>query len=325
MSLNKFRKALFTVLSVVTISAAAILPNTTAVTAEAATTSTLTSYSHYLEEEQYNTTWIYPQNEFDAAYYAQQNPDLAAAFGIANPAALSDAEQTTLYNHYVSSGAAEHRKARMNRASIATPSTFDAQAYADHNPDLAAAYGNDTAKLLNHYLTVGCAEGRQGYFLDDKTTAKDKIFQVARSITNDSMTDRQKAEAVEHWLVDHVQYDRSNYYRGTIPEEDYAIEGPMLYGQAVCEGYSEAFCYFMKVLNIPCLIESSSSHAWNKVKLGDTWYYVDVTWADGYYTNGRTFFNSRYSFTTDGTFGGEPSHRMIREFGYHDMGLVIWG
>ncbi len=37
---------------------------------------------------------------------------------------------------------------------------FDAGYYAANNPDLAAAFGNNEEKLLNHYLTYGLPEGR---------------------------------------------------------------------------------------------------------------------------------------------------------------------
>lgn len=37
---------------------------------------------------------------------------------------------------------------------------FDAKYYFDNNADVAAAYGNNYNKLLNHYIAFGCAEGR---------------------------------------------------------------------------------------------------------------------------------------------------------------------
>lgn len=37
---------------------------------------------------------------------------------------------------------------------------FDAEYYYNTYPDVAAAFGNDSAKLLNHYVTFGMAEGR---------------------------------------------------------------------------------------------------------------------------------------------------------------------
>lgn len=39
---------------------------------------------------------------------------------------------------------------------------FDAAYYAERYPDLKAAFGTDEAALLNHFITCGMAEGRQG-------------------------------------------------------------------------------------------------------------------------------------------------------------------
>nr|WP_297704137.1 hypothetical protein [uncultured Butyrivibrio sp.] len=41
--------------------------------------------------------------------------------------------------------------------------TFDAEFYAEKYPDVKAAYGNDEAKLYEHYLSFGKAEGRLPY------------------------------------------------------------------------------------------------------------------------------------------------------------------
>lgn len=39
---------------------------------------------------------------------------------------------------------------------------FDATYYAEHYPDLKAAFGTDETALLNHFITCGMTEGRQG-------------------------------------------------------------------------------------------------------------------------------------------------------------------
>ena len=51
---------------------------------------------------------------------------------------------------------------------------------------------------------------------------------------------------------------------------------------AVCQGYSLAFQDLMNRLGISCELVSSNAinHAWNLVKLGKSWYHVDVTWND---------------------------------------------
>ncbi len=65
--------------------------------------------------------------------------------------------------------------------------------------------------------------------------------------------------------------------------------GALINGKAVCEGYTRSFKCVMDMLNIPCVIVQGYAsnegglepHAWNCVKLDDSWYGVDVTWNDG--------------------------------------------
>ena len=39
---------------------------------------------------------------------------------------------------------------------------FDAEYYLNKYPDLKAAFGNDYSAALNHFITFGIKEGRQG-------------------------------------------------------------------------------------------------------------------------------------------------------------------
>lgn len=98
---------------------------------------------------------------FDAAYYAQQNPDVVAAVG--NDAAALEA-------HYNTFGAAEGRAGNAqdagakggNAAATGIAAIFDAEYYAAHNPDVVAVIGNDPTALYMHFITIGVNEGRFG-------------------------------------------------------------------------------------------------------------------------------------------------------------------
>lgn len=49
--------------------------------------------------------------------------------------------------------------------------------------------------------------------------------------------------------------------------------------KGVCEAYSRAYSYLLKLVGVDskCINSSSLSHCWNMVKLGGKWYHVDVT------------------------------------------------
>jgi len=91
---------------------------------------------------------------FDPEFYAQQYPDVAAAVGTSPQA---------LYNHYILFGKAEGRAAYAGAGTttaVVIPADFNAAFYAEHNPDVVAALGNDPAVLYKHYVMFGKKEGR---------------------------------------------------------------------------------------------------------------------------------------------------------------------
>lgn len=93
---------------------------------------------------------------FDAEYYAQANPDVAAVLGT---------DANALYLHYVNFGKTEGRAATAPTAeavttAVQTTEEFDAEFYALANPDVAAALGTNPSALYQHYIQYGKAEGR---------------------------------------------------------------------------------------------------------------------------------------------------------------------
>ena len=79
---------------------------------------------------------------FDATYYYNAYPDVAAACGT---------DEEALFNHFVSFGVYEGRSAS---------AAFNPQAYRQRYTDLQEAFGNDMAAYCRHYVTFGRAEGR---------------------------------------------------------------------------------------------------------------------------------------------------------------------
>ena len=250
------------------------------------------------------------RDTMDYIRYADENPDLYASFGY---------DRDKLYEHYINSGEAEGRLAhclynRPDRQSIYmwgwNAENLDTERYARENPDVVAAIGTDPEALRTHFLEHGLLENRKGYGLPyeaDSAKAKGMIFDVAAQITNDSMTDREKIKAVHDWIVHHTNYDKENYDRGTIPDESGHIEGVMLKGIAVCNGYAETFDCFMYVLGIEHeMVDGwadgstpNGRHAWNRVLLDDTWLYVDCTWDDLSHQVGKDVIRYNYFLCTE--------------------------
>ena len=236
-------------------------------------------------------------DEFDADYYYLNNPDVASVLGN---------NKDALYMHYLNYGYAEGRKYRLDQKGL-SKIYFDTATYAATYPDLAAAYGNNSSALLNHYLTSGYAEGRSAFFTSPQRAAENQICNIYKQITNESMTDSEKVKAVHDWLCKNLSYG----YASQNPKDSYYLTGAILNNKAVCQGYADAFAYFMFVAGIKCDTISGTadggSHAWNKVLVDGIWYYIDVTWDDpiGNVNPGGIVASYDYYLTTDPTFGGD--------------------
>ena len=95
-------------------------------------------------------------------------------------------------------------------------------------------------------------------------------------------TDYEKMLAVHDYLVSHTVYTLPKSEKGrSLPHTAY---GCIVEGKAVCAGYSKAFKLLMKAFKIECGICSGIArkerHAWNYVRLGANYYWIDVTWDD---------------------------------------------
>lgn len=103
-------------------------------------------------------------------------------------------------------------------------------------------------------------------------------FQEIYSLLSENMSAYEKLKIVYAYLIDHIVYEEN--------EHDQNIAGAMWKGQAVCAGYARALQYFLERLGIDCIyvegdsFENAEGHAWNIVRIGEQYYYVDVTNGD---------------------------------------------
>lgn len=111
-----------------------------------------------------------------------------------------------------------------------------------------------------------------------------KVNKIMKDTITEDMTKYQKVKAIHDYIINHTVYDYENYSKNTLPEVSYTIEGVLLNGKAVCQGYAETFQLFMNLLGIENKLISGyangGGHAWNLVKFKDNWYHVDTTWDD---------------------------------------------
>ena len=89
-------------------------------------------------------------------------------------------------------------------------------------------------------------------------------------------SDYAKVKATHDYLI---RLNKYNYIKGGAFS--------CLYGrESACNGYAYSFYLIMQELGIPVTCDFGFNHVWNRVKLGDYWYNIDVTFDDTGYSDG---------------------------------------
>ncbi len=105
---------------------------------------------------------------------------------------------------------------------------------------------------------------------------------IVDTLITDDMTDVEKIKMIHDYLILTTTYDHVNISAGTASNSVYNTYGCIIGHRCVCQGYAYAFMDIMTYLGIDCVELSGGHHAWNAVKVGDYWYYIDLTWDDPY-------------------------------------------
>lgn len=110
-----------------------------------------------------------------------------------------------------------------------------------------------------------------------------QVESAAKKITNKlDQTDLFASLVTIHdELVNCTQYNNSGDKRTM------CAFGPLVYGEAICCGYAQAFCYMAQSIGIQCVDVNGKTtgnpnvyHEWNRLKLDGEWYNMDVTFDD---------------------------------------------
>lgn len=100
-------------------------------------------------------------------------------------------------------------------------------------------------------------------------------------------TEEEKVRAIHDTIAQNVEYDnaflnmsgaeQSAYETTAYTQSAYSVFCKDL---TVCAGYAQTFEMLCNGAGIDCITVTSAEHQWNKVRVNDSWYNVDVTWAD---------------------------------------------
>ena len=117
-------------------------------------------------------------------------------------------------------------------------------------------------------------------FMRDEYTEMKEMNQWIKSQGYSGLTESQVVFRLNAYLRDKTNYDYS------FADISYTPKGILYNRKAVCAGYADFFKMVCDNMNIPCQYISGladngveiGGHAWNRVKLGGTWYYIDTCW-----------------------------------------------
>ena len=162
--------------------------------------------------------------------------------------------------------------------------------------EIASAFAVTKSKHPELFWTVGYSvkSGRNftelefqvmnHYTVNQLKTMTSAMNRKARSIAQKAMKHHSaydKILSVHDEIVSFTEYSKT---RSNSKNLSHTAYGCLVEKKAVCEGYARAFQYVMQILRIECGICSgtvgSESHAWNYVKIGNAYYWIDVTWDD---------------------------------------------
>ncbi len=110
--------------------------------------------------------------------------------------------------------------------------------------------------------------------IDYARRCKDQLFREIGEFQVDGSTRYEKVKNIHDRLIQTISYNKDAPF-------SHSVIGSLIYGESVCEGYSEAFKLICDREGIPCISVVNGSHMWNQVKMDDgNWYAIDATWDD---------------------------------------------
>ena len=124
----------------------------------------------------------------------------------------------------------------------------------------------------------------------------------------------QKAKAAHDLIAKKVQYD-DNYL--TNPENPFHQSAYSVFcdDHSVCAGYTKAVEMLMNGAGIDTIALLSTDHAWNMIRINDSWYHTDCTWDD---MDGYSGYEMIYNFFN-------RSESVIRSDGTHEIQSMFDG
>ena len=144
------------------------------------------------------------------------------------------------------------------------------------------------------YVKQGIMQVTYNINKDDRAKAQkgisDEVAKLKDTIVKSGMSDKEKARAINNYLVDNATYDDDAFNRRSILFDDKPLahyaSSILVNKTGVCDGYASAFKVLADAVGLDSVVVTGRikgsviGHAWNKVYMDNKWQIVDVTFND---------------------------------------------
>ena len=108
-----------------------------------------------------------------------------------------------------------------------------------------------------------------------------------------STTNLQKIRTIYDYITTNIRYDKAN-----LNDDSYLLKytayAALMHKTAVCQGYAVLFYRMAEAVGVDTRVivgtGNGGGHAWNIVKVGDRYYYLDSTWDAGWKNYGYNYY-----------------------------------
>ncbi len=111
---------------------------------------------------------------------------------------------------------------------------------------------------------------------EEEEVVERQVQEILEEITTPQMDDHLLTRAIHDYVVANVEYDQGR--------REHSAYAALVKGRAVCQGYALLIHKMLQEAGIESRIISGQAggenHAWNMVRLDDSWYHLDATWND---------------------------------------------